>query len=78
MDARENASERAEKDPLLAWRKSSASGASGCVEVAATADEILVRDSKNRSGAVLRFTSVEWLAFLAGVRLGEFDPESVS
>ncbi|ADP78725.1 DUF397 domain-containing protein [Pseudofrankia inefficax] len=73
MDARETASEGAGANPLLAWRKSSASGSGGCVEVAATASEIFIRDSKNRSGAVLRFTNVEWLAFLAGVRGGEFD-----
>lgn len=78
MDARGNVSEAARKGPLLAWRKSSASGSSGCVEVATTANEIFVRDSKNRSGAVLRFTSVEWRAFLAGVRLGEFDAELAS
>ncbi|MDT3439814.1 MULTISPECIES: DUF397 domain-containing protein [unclassified Pseudofrankia] len=78
MDARGNVSERVREDPLLDWRKSSASGSSGCVEVAATANEIFVRDSKNRSGAVLRFTNVEWLAFLTGVRMGEFDPEPAS
>ena len=37
------------------WRKSSYSGANGgeCVEVATTADTVLVRDSKNRTGNVL-------------------------
>ena len=74
MDARGNVSGRVREDSLPAWRKSSASGSSGCVEVAATANEILIRDSKNRSGAILRFTEVEWRAFLAGVRMGEFDP----
>jgi hypothetical protein len=78
VDARGNKPERAGKDNGLAWRKSSASGNSGCVEVATTDHEILVRDSKDRSGAVLRFTSLEWVAFLAGVRMGEFDPERAS
>ena len=32
-----------------------------------------IRDSEDRHGAVLGFTSDEWNAFLAGVRDGEFD-----
>ena len=32
-----------------------------------------VRDSKNRQGAILRFTPDEWHAFVGGVRNGEFD-----
>jgi Domain of unknown function (DUF397) len=34
---------------------------------------IKVKDSKDPDGPVLKFTDDEWLAFLAGVRLGEFD-----
>jgi Domain of unknown function (DUF397) len=57
-----------------AWRKSRASGASGnCVEVALTSTGIWVRDTKDRPGPVLRFTELEWDAFLQGVRAGEFD-----
>lgn len=56
------------------WRKSTASGATGCVEVAVTADGVWVRDTKDRPGPVLRFTRTEWDAFVAGVRQGEFDP----
>ncbi|MEV6859907.1 DUF397 domain-containing protein [Streptosporangium subroseum] len=70
------------------WRKSSLSGGSGgdCVEVAVVPghpdlaahkvgeDELyLVRDSKDPDGSKLAFTSAEWDAFLAGVKLGEFD-----
>jgi hypothetical protein len=32
-----------------------------------------VRDSKDTSGPVLRFTLDEWNAFVGGVRNGEFD-----
>ncbi len=40
----------------LTWRKSSFSGSqANCVEVAAC-DRVLVRDTKNKSGAVLRLT----------------------
>lgn len=57
------------------WIKSSLSYANGnCVEVASLpGGEIGVRHSKKSGGPVLRFTSDEWLAFLGGVRNGEFD-----
>jgi Domain of unknown function (DUF397) len=57
------------------WVKSSLSFANGnCVEVASLpGDEIGVRNSRESEGAVLRFTSDEWHAFLGGVRNGEFD-----
>jgi hypothetical protein len=60
----------------IAWRKSSRSGANqpNCVEVAFVDDEaVLVRDSKDPERAVLRFTRDEWVAFLGGVRNGEFE-----
>jgi Domain of unknown function (DUF397) len=57
------------------WFKSSFSGtANGCVEVRITpGSEVAVRDTKDRTGPVLVFTPVEWAAFLAGARQGEFD-----
>jgi hypothetical protein len=57
------------------WIKSSLSFAlSNCVEVASLPGGLVgVRDSKDRDGAVLRFTPGEWNAFLGGVRNGEFD-----
>jgi len=60
------------------FRKSKRSDGTGsCVEVADNLlDEhglVLVRDSKNRAGAVLAFTAKEWQAFTAGVHAGEFD-----
>jgi hypothetical protein len=56
------------------WRKSSASGKDNCVEVFfVERGAVLVRNSRVSDGPVLRFTSSEWEAFLAGVRLGEFD-----
>lgn len=57
----------------VAWRKSSFSGNGNCVEVALTDHGIGVRDTKDREGPVLRFTPDEWVAFVAGVRNGEFD-----
>ncbi|MER7779752.1 DUF397 domain-containing protein [Streptomyces sp. NPDC096191] len=51
----------------LAWFKSSYSGAEGgdCVEVAAGARAVRVRDSKNVSGPVLTVSSDAWANFVA-------------
>lgn len=59
---------------LRTWFKSSRSNPGGCVEVCYIDDGIKVRDSKDPCGPVLTFTNREWLAFLDGVRLNEFDP----
>lgn len=65
--------ERSKPPAGAPWRKSSASGNNGCVEIADTAEQVWVRDAKDRQGPVLAFTRHEWTAFLAGVRGGEFD-----
>lgn len=59
--------------PDADWRKSSYSGDGNCVEAAAVPDGIAVRDSKDRNGAVLVFTEAEMMAFVEGVKAGEFD-----
>lgn len=57
------------------WRKSRLSAASGnCVEVAHLPGRgFAVRDSKDRTGAVLVFGGSEWIAFVAAVKGGDFD-----
>lgn len=57
------------------WRRSSFSQGSDqtCVEVDFEQDRILVRDSKDPDGPVLRFSPMEWDVFLLGVGNGEFD-----
>ena len=57
------------------WRKSTRSGgySDNCVEVAFAGGAVAMRDSKDRSGPVLVFTTAEWQAFVAGARNGEFD-----
>jgi hypothetical protein len=56
------------------WVKARRSSNGGsCVEVRRRAGQIEVRDSKDRSGPVLRFTGHEWDAFLDGARNAEFD-----
>ncbi len=60
------------------WHKSSHSANNGqCVETHTCPGdgEVWVRDSKDPSGPVLKFTADEWSAFTAGVRGGEFDRE---
>jgi hypothetical protein len=48
-----------------------------CVEVASSADGVLVRDTKDRNGGTLAFTRGEWEAFLQGVANGEFTLEAL-
>jgi len=56
------------------WIKARRSSNQGsCVEVRRHDGMIEVRDSKDRSGPVLRFTGPEWDSFLDGMRKGEFD-----
>jgi hypothetical protein len=52
--------------PVSAWFTSSYSSGGGgeCVEVAAAANGIHVRDSKDRSGPVLTVTSQAWAGFI--------------
>ena len=65
---------KSDRAPLV-WRKSSASAANDCVEVAFAEQAVLVRCSRDPSGPTLSFSKPEWAAFLAGVRNGEFDSE---
>jgi hypothetical protein len=57
-----NTAESSDAALELVWFKSSYSGAEGgdCVEIAAAADGIHIRDSKVRSGRVLTVTPQAW------------------
>jgi Domain of unknown function (DUF397) len=51
------------------WRKSSYSFSNGnCVEVAGAAPAVAVRDSQDRDGPRLAFSSQQWSAFAAAVK----------
>ena len=59
------------------WLKSSRSNGNGgnnCVEVAVVDTAVGVRDSKDPTGPILRFTSAAWESFVDGARNGTFDP----
>ncbi|MEU8186458.1 DUF397 domain-containing protein [Micromonospora sp. WMMD712] len=56
------------------WKKSSRSGSSGsCIEVADNLLKIMVRDSKDRHGPLLSFTSKQWTGFVKGLKAGSID-----
>lgn len=54
----------------LIWIKSTYSGSEGgsCVEIASLPNGIAVRDSKDPSGPVLRFSAAEWRAFVRKIK----------
>ena len=62
-------------DDELRWFTSSFSGGNGdsCVEVAFLPGAVAVRDTKDRTQPAHRYPAADWVAFLAGVRAGEFD-----
>ena len=56
----------------LTWRGPSMCASANCVQVAVSDDSVLVRNSKDTDGVLLRFTHAEWDAFCRAVALGEF------
>ena len=57
----------------IAWRKSTASNSGACVEVAFANGLVLIRDSADQGGPVLRVPTPAWSAFLASARENNFD-----
>lgn len=49
-----------------------------CVDVTIFEDRVEVRDTKHSRSPALVFTNAEWVAFLQGVRAGEFDPRATT
>lgn len=60
---------------VIAWRKSSRSSQHGgeCVEVAALAPAVAVRDSKDPGGPSLAFGAAAWRVFVGRVKASAFD-----
>lgn len=58
----------------LEWIKSRSSLPEGeCVEVAKDGDTVLIRNSREPRGNILRYTAAEMRAFIEGAKNGEFD-----
>ncbi|MGH3950707.1 MAG: DUF397 domain-containing protein [Pseudonocardiaceae bacterium] len=66
---------RPDSDPIRPFTKSSYSnGGDNCVEVGVTRDgRVVLRHSKHPELPPHVYTRDEWVAFLAGVKDGEFD-----
>lgn len=62
----------------LQWRKARRSVHNGaCVEVTLASGQILVRDSTDRNGPVIRYPGHSWHMFVAGTRTGRFDTDRI-
>jgi uncharacterized protein DUF397 len=56
-----------------AWRKASLCQSGECVEVAELNGMIVMRDSKDPSGHVLRYTAEEFRSLIRAIKAGEYD-----
>jgi hypothetical protein len=63
----------------LNWRKASysASNGGGCVEVADHGSRVLVRDTQDRTGPVLKFTPDAWRRFAGQLKRSLTDPTPI-
>jgi Domain of unknown function (DUF397) len=57
----------------LAWFRSNKCDAGACVEIAALAAEVLIRDSAEPGNTPLAVSRDVWQDFVFGVRAGVFD-----
>lgn len=55
------------------WRKSTRSQLANCVQVRIINGVVETRNSNDPDGPTVSYTPEEWLAFLDGVRAGEFN-----
>lgn len=59
---------------ISGWRTSTKSAPRGaCVEVGGAPGVAAVRDTKDRAGGTLTFTTARWTAFLTTLRTGHLD-----
>jgi hypothetical protein len=57
----------------LSWRVARACNGGACLRVAPKGGMIILGDSKDPAGAVLRSSHSTWLDFVAGIKHGDFD-----
>jgi hypothetical protein len=55
------------------WKMSSACDSGACVGVARRGEFVVIGNTGDSRAPVSRFTVKEWNAFVAGVKLGDFD-----
>jgi hypothetical protein len=61
----------------LHWRKARRSAGNGaCVETARSGGRILIRDSKDPDGPMLRYTGATWRMFISEAKIGRYDATS--
>lgn len=58
---------------LNGWRRSRACVGGECVEVARLGDGVAVRQNRGHLPGILYYSTDEWLAFVHGVKAGDFD-----
>lgn len=57
----------------LPWRRAQRCNGGNCVEVAASGDAIIVRDSKSPHGPILTYGRSQWETFVEVIKQGAFD-----
>jgi uncharacterized protein DUF397 len=63
---------RQDRYPATTWRKSRASADQGaCVEIAVWRSFVLVKDSHEGEGTILKFTFDQWRGLMGRIRKGE-------
>lgn len=63
---------RPDRSSTTTWRKSRASAdQGGCVEISNSESSVLIRDSRNRSGAMLAIPKDQWLDLLKSIKNGD-------
>jgi len=55
-------------DVLGTWHTSTSCDTGSCLEVAAVADDVMIRNSTDRDGALITVSRARWNAFLSDIR----------
>jgi uncharacterized protein DUF397 len=66
-------SDGAKRAEQYSWRRATFCQSGECAEVSQGDGMILMRNSRDPSGQVLRYTPEEWQALVRGIKAGEFD-----
>jgi hypothetical protein len=61
------------QEALLKWRTASRCAGGECIEVASRDGVMMLRDSTQPRGTVLRCTGAEWRSLVGSIKAGSFD-----